>query len=700
MHKPNLYHALKDYLEFDEIIDNPTQKKGEAISILVKRSLEKWNSGPSSIKFKAHGSGLGDRSFERYFEICLPKHLKEKRNKKDQDTAPVEATKALINYVIITRFENLANDHKRPDFKDFYRVQHSILNHDDSVMSALKLEHLHGFWHIYINHEGALHRLPTKITFHDFNSPLGVELKYLDNSLLVGTLESGYVSKRNFPRKEAWIYVSNSEYSLSGRLHLSRKCLERPDLVVSGMCHFNYDINKREKERIFGSALILEKAEFSSFRDETSERVSWTHPNSKNDEDTNRIVTYLHRRRSIAASEIAPSTHDALKEQNLREKSDERRIENPLDQEQYRSMKAWFSGTWFSLSRFIKDGSELSFIQYDFHASDHRRNFTVRRSNHGGTSNMIGFTDRIGWDIYLVLRGKTNSRNCMITFTYPSRNTKKASTAPKLIQALGLSRAKDGSLIAWRELLIRFPEGSLKNAGFPFAEVNTSRISHEEFIGIHDKIIPPEQKLYLANIGQATLSFPTKEGSLLTQYERQKRSLEFCDKMYFVYCPYGYFKNRTCLFRIKLTIDKAAQVKLDVAYGNTGKLQTFQGWTSVVNNTLRISAFNPGRQHIQILANVPEFVSDGPIVLEGNMLSTDSKGFAVSDSCFIIEHFVLSERLVTLDKAAVIEIESPEVETLDSIIEIYLSDYFEFSGLKAHFDRFPSIAHHPKRKRP
>lgn len=317
------------------------------------------------------------------------------------------------------------------------------------------------------------------------------------------------------------------------------------------------------------------------------------------------------------------------------------RLKSPIlvaPQPAYEQLKETFKGYWVGICRKTSEVDQnLSLVRYTFEARDWWDNFIVERSDSHAKNEAItdGVMDEIDWNITFILRSKNNQRNVIIMFDYPINNI--SATTPTVILATGLAKKKTFGQSAWRELIVRFPE-NYTSIPKPFSELKKNFISYEEFIGIDEKIISRNDKLYLADQNHSILTFPLDNNSTWKDYNRKIEAFGYSDREYFVYLPYRYaaLDPDFYLFRLKMVVDRLTQTHIEVNDPFSEPLD-YHGFTSLIEKTVRITVAHKKKQKMHLLLNGVQGHLVGRIALDGHILCTNSIDKATSEECIVVE---------------------------------------------------------------
>lgn len=670
-----LIRILRKYPDFDFLFEDPKDNKWtadvtEKINEVIHKGIRKYKSyflqrGLDSLEYK----DLTKKTLYRFFENYKPG--------KPINTKGV-ACQFLVYYVIFKKFEEATIRNDIGAFKRYARDMESDLLSSNPDISWVSLWKMTGNWYLYISMHGKYFRLPVRFNYNGFDKPLDLELKHIDGTFHDGVAKSGYSSGNKFSKKELWCeaFGKDDTSAFQMRIYLDGTTLSGK-LLTSGVATFNYLHNDTSKEVIFSSPILLEPADFKSFEDEESCRIDLDEKQNhvsklfKTEEDRHERTFFLERRRDFSTPNFAPSDISGLANINTHYDIRYRKFYLSQKPSEYKSLKARLSGEWYSLARISTKEDQISLHKLELTFEDSKRNIKVERFNHLKDSHMEGFIDRTGWNLYLLLRGKTGNRNGFITFALQEADD----TTPSIFHAIGVSRHKKTTPLAWRELLIQFPQGVKKPEAFKKLLGKSNNITYQEFLKIDESVISRKDKLYLANRDQGTLTYPTEGDSITKQYLRQQNAAHYCSKDYFVYLPFSY-NDKDELFRLTLTIDNLAKAILKVKYPDINDSLKYTGLTYSILNTLQISLFSEQNQHVQILCNTSPIPSSN-IILDGIILCTDRNGKSIASRCLLIQSSLITDgenSVKDINIADVIDIRTNGQHEYSKIFDILRSD--------------------------
>ena len=678
-----LFKRLREDSNFNFLFINPTNtKETEALADKINELVSK-----------------GVREHKSYFDNLItwtPKELNRKTlflffeayKNGEEIKAQGKACVALVYYVLFQDFEKEKEAGSPLEFSKYIECRREDLISDNPNILFIDLWRIARPWYIYLSCYDKYYRLPARLTYQGFDKPLNFEIKHLDNSVLRGQAESGYSSNRGMQEEELWCEAFDRRAAFQLRVHIDENALNGK-LLVPGTVTFNYRHPDDSENSIFSSPLLMEPADNMVFENESILRLQKGDIENElfdTDKSKNERSFFLERRRDFSVFPFSPSDVSGLRQMNKNHGRNKRYFYAPQAPELYESLKKKLTaGNWYGLNR-VNSEEELSIVKYTFIPQDDKRNFKVKRFNSAENSYLRGFIDCIGTNVYLVLRGRTESRNGFLTFELKVEDDR----SPKIYHAIGVSTQDSSDPLAWRELLVNFDsDDELPEI---FKEFSQNRISYDDFAKNKDIGVDRKEKLYLASRDQSTLSFPKQQDNFIKQYLRQQNAFHYCGHEYFVYLPYSY-DEKGHLFKLKVCIDELAQTRLELQYPDQKDPIKFKGWVSSVGNTLRISVFNSKFQYLQILCNTIA-VPSSDIVLDGNVLGTDRQGKAVSSPCFMIKTSLFkgdNENPIE-QKASVIEKDSNEHNEARKIVAKYLEKTFaEFKTMDNVFEEFKPI---------
>lgn len=650
---------------------------------------------------KKEDQKISDRSLARALDPKEPL-------RKDARRQATKVERLLARFVIYKTYDEIKRDYPELTFERYLTIKEIDLLSEDGSAAEIDLWKLDGNWKVFVSNEINKVIFPTRMIYHGFDKPLSIELDYFHDRILQGTVDIGYSKKNSVPSGELRFECSDEKVSIVGRAHLG-KTISTDELVLTGLATSSEMDSLTHKPALRSSAMVMErKFRVDALSEKSAVKLLKYHISDAQDEDKsvnksdeqsspenneeqssskyNNVYNFLDRRKSYSATEFSPNTLGGLENFNSFDRSLERQFLVPQKPASYKSLKMWLSEkcVWFSISRISEIDDRLSLTRYEFNAQDEKRNFHVKRYNRSKNSSFVGFIDRIGWDIYILLRGKSENRNRIMTFDFKGG----VEGDSNFYYGLGISKHNNQGL-AWREILFRF--SSMDNAKKFFGDsIQKDNLTYDDFLKLNTSVIDNHDKLYLASRNQSTLSFPTAESPIYMRYQRQIGALPYCKRDYFIYMNYPY-SDKFDLFRVKLFINQLAQVTAEVKYPNSEECWKFKGDVTLVNDTLRISVFNPKRQQMSLLFNIHEKVIDRQIVLDGVALCTDKYGKSIAYTCVLVESKVKDLMWPSSDitEAGVVEHKSDEHGVLFGLIasrlirhlEVNTIDEFEFKTI-------------------
>lgn len=221
--------------------------------------------------------------------------------------------------------------------------------------------------------------------------------------------------------------------------------------------------------------------------------------------------------------------------------------------------------------------------------------------------------------IYMTLRDKEGNRRKQVIADFALD-----SDSPNVIKAITSTvSTNNAKIMGLRELIVYLPEKVLH---LEEDEKTTGYISYQRFLGLPEEVLRSEDRLYLADRTQCTLSYPNTTDLKLV-YVRQNKARNFANT-YNLFVGVPEEKGKKAFLHILVIIDALAQVSVFVRYEKGGKSYRYEGTSEFFNHNLKIDVQYPAT-HTHEQRNLVLFFDQIqekrklPEVYSGTLLSTD-----------------------------------------------------------------------------
>lgn len=583
---------------------------------------------------------------------------------------------------------------------------------DDPAVTKLDLKKLDGYGIVFIKTRLAIRAAALHMKYLNFSTGFQVKLAYHKNDTLTGrAFLKSYPKKDSANYFELWFDLNSDAYGVSGRVHLENEMLEG-DIFLNGVGQDNrYGLSssvityfRPEKSNEWSSIIsgyhLLYKHSQPDTLTKRAEKLAEL-PTSTSCAAVFKYLEYTSPMevRSFTPNDVTGYTNFLNKNvDNDKRDTDSDDIPNNvparLPSDVYNKLKSYFDGKFYSFSRISNEKDKVSLSKWKFDANSKFENFDIERYNYHHKSVLKGHVYHMDSSfLYIILSDSRRHRFYTIDLRKEDR-----SAAVCSYRTMG-SSVHNSEPLAFRELIVRINDSDYLEL---MDKYKSNNLTYSEFLSIPDDhrpikpsrtrvrkehyLVNHENKMFLADRGLATLTFPNDD-ELMLHYRRMLAAKEW-NGDYFIYAPYIYGSklptsgdNRfvenlkmppvKSLFRMTLSIDKLANCKLSICYLNEGQRVAYyyEGFAQVQSKTLKLSLNCPGRQQMQVLFNIwsdnheSSEVGSKYKIMNGTMLDTDILRNSAANLCFMIpSELILLDDFTKIKKpdSSVINMDDPK----------------------------------------
>jgi hypothetical protein len=257
------------------------------------------------------------------------------------------------------------------------------------------------------------------------------------------------------------------------------------------------------------------------------------------------------------------------------------------------------------------------------------------------------------------------------------------SECPNVIKAITSTVSTNSAkILGLRELIVYLRDDAVQ---LKEEEVVNGYISYQHFLLLPDAVLRQEDRLYLADRSQCTLSYPNTTDLKLV-YFRQNKARNF-NGTYHVFIKNAYDATGHSLLKIILNIDTLAHVTLHIQYPADHRVYFYEGSSEFYNHNLKAEVQSQAlhtseQKNIVLLFDNIKESRMLPEAYTGLLLDTDDENNARSFSFIAIKQHLPDSTLPEAIGIQNLQKKPAQHEFVHSLHQPFIISFTEFEKIK------------------